>query len=183
MEITIIETPRGYIGLVGGPRGLRAVTHFGPSPDACLAEAEAELRVRPVETARFQEWADALRRYAAGERVEFDLNGNLDPDVGTQFERAVWARLRQVPWGEVVSYGQLAAAVGRPQAVRAVGRAVGRNPWAVVLPCHRVVGADGRLVGYGGGVDLKAALLELEGHQVDRRRLRLRCCRPGCRQE
>ncbi len=179
MEITVIETPRGYIGLVGGPKGLRAVTHFCPLPDGCLAEAESELGVRPVESGRFRAWEDRLRRYAAGEPVEFDPDGSLDPEVGTEFERAVWARLREIPWGRVVSYAQLAAAVGRPEAVRAVGRAVGKNPWAVIVPCHRVVGADGRLVGYGGGIDLKAALLELEGHQVDRQRLRLRCCRPG----
>ncbi len=179
MEITVVGTPSGYIGLVGGPKGLRAVTHFCPSRDACLAEAEMEAGSRPVETDRFRAWEGLLRRYAAGETVEFNLDGSLDPDVGTEFERTVWARLREIPWGRVVSYGQLAAAVGRPGAARAVGRAVGKNPWAVLVPCHRVVGADGRLVGYGGGLDLKAALLELEGHQVDREGLRLRCCRPG----
>jgi|DewCreStandDraft_1066081.scaffolds.fasta_scaffold00246_68 O-6-methylguanine DNA methyltransferase len=183
MEITVVETPRGYIGLVGGPGGLRAVTHFRPSPADCLAEAEAEVGCRPLETDRFRAWEDTLRRYAAGEPVEFDLDGSLDPDVGTPFERLVWAQLRKIPWGQVVSYGRLAASLGRPEAVRAVGRAVGNNPWAVVVPCHRVVGADGRLVGYGGGIDLKATLLELEGHRVDRQRLRLRCCRPGRRHE
>lgn len=182
MEITIIGTAKGYIGLVGGPGGLRAVTHFSPSPGACLAEAELEVGCRPTETDRFRAWEGALRRYAVGEPVEFDLNDSLDPSVGTGFERAVWAQLQKIPWGRVVSYAQMAAALGRPAAVRAVGRAVGRNPWAIIVPCHRVVGGDGRLVGYGGGLGLKAALLELEGHEVDRRQLRLRCCRPGRRQ-
>jgi len=179
VEITIIRTPKGYIGLVGNERGLRAVTHFCPSPEACLAEAEAEVGGPLTVTDRFREWEGPLGRYAGGEPVDFDLDGCLGPEVGTDFERQVWARLRLIPWGKVVSYRELAAAVGRPKAVRAVGRAVGRNPRAVLVPCHRVVGADGRLVGYGGGLGLKAELLELEGHRVDRQRGRLLCCRPG----
>ncbi len=178
MEATIIRTPKGYIGLVGGPGGLRAVTHLRPSPEACLAEAEAEEGGPLTITDRFREWEGLLGRYAAGEPVNFDVDGYLDPEVGTEFEGQVWARLRLIPWGKVVSYRELAAALGRLEAVRAVGRAVGRNPWAILVPCHRVVGADGRLVGYGGGLDLKAELLELEGHRVDRQRLRLLCCRP-----
>lgn len=179
MEVTIIRTPKGYVGLVGSERGLRAATHFCPSPEACLAEAEADVGGPLTPTDRFRAWEGPIGRYAAGEPVDFHLDGGLDPEVGTDFERRVWARLRLIPWGKVVSYRELAAAVGRPWAVRAVGRAVGRNPWAVLVPCHRVVGADGRLVGYGGGLSLKAELLELEGHRVDRQRARLLCCRPG----
>ncbi|MBX7195445.1 MAG: methylated-DNA--[protein]-cysteine S-methyltransferase [Sandaracinaceae bacterium] len=86
-------------------------------------------------------------------------------DEGTPFQRAVWRALGTIPYGQTWSYAELARAIGRPRAVRAVGAANGRNPLAIVLPCHRVIGADGRLVGYGGGLPRKAALLELEGRR------------------
>ncbi len=82
---------------------------------------------------------------------------------GTPFQQQVWRELRKVPYGQTVSYGELARRVGRPGAVRAVGQAVGANPIPIIVPCHRVVGADGSLVGYGGGLEIKSALLRLEG--------------------
>jgi len=100
-----------------------------------------------------------LHAYFAGRLRRFDLP--LRP-VGTAFQRAVWAALVEVPYGVTCSYGELADRIGRPRAVRAVGLANGRNPLAVVVPCHRVIGADGRLTGYAGGLDRKRALLELE---------------------
>jgi AraC family transcriptional regulator of adaptative response/methylated-DNA-[protein]-cysteine methyltransferase len=103
--------------------------------------------------------SDRLRDYFAGERRAFDLPLRL---VGSDFEQAVWAALLEVPYGETRSYADIAADVGRPAAVRAVGRANGMNAVAVVVPCHRVVGSDGRLVGYGGGLWRKERLLELE---------------------
>ena len=90
----------------------------------------------------------------------FDLP--LDPR-GTSFQRRVWAALTAIPWGETRTYAQIAAAVGSPRAVRAVGQANHRNPIPILIPCHRVVGADGTLTGYGGGLELKRKLLELEG--------------------
>ncbi|MFN3763308.1 MAG: methylated-DNA--[protein]-cysteine S-methyltransferase, partial [Anaerolineae bacterium] len=90
----------------------------------------------------------------------FDLPLDLR---GTPFQRRVWEELRRVPYGQTVAYGELARRVGRPGAARAVGRAVGANPVPIIVPCHRVVGADGSLVGYGGGLEIKAALLRLEG--------------------
>lgn len=103
--------------------------------------------------------ADQLARYFAGQLTEFDLP--LAP-AGTRFQRAVWDALRQIPYGETCSYGQLASKIGNPAAVRAVGLANGRNPIALVVPCHRVIGADGSLTGYGGGLDRKRFLLDLE---------------------
>jgi methylated-DNA-[protein]-cysteine S-methyltransferase len=103
--------------------------------------------------------ADQLARYFAGQLTEFDLP--LAP-AGTRFQRAVWDALRQIPYGETWSYGQLASKIGNPAAVRAVGLANGRNPIALVVPCHRVIGADGSLTGYGGGLDRKRFLLDLE---------------------
>lgn len=109
--------------------------------------------------------ADAARQLGAyfdGRLREFSLP--LAPS-GTEFERAVWARLGLIPFGDTAAYGEIAAAVGRPKAARAVGAACRRNPIAVIVPCHRVVGAGGALTGYAGGLDKKAALLALERRQ------------------
>ncbi|AKU19220.1 cysteine methyltransferase [Luteipulveratus mongoliensis] len=100
-----------------------------------------------------------LRAYLAGERDDFDLP--LAPH-GTPFQQKVWQALLQIPYGETVTYGELAARIGSPAASRAVGLANGRNPISVIVPCHRVIGADGSLTGYGGGLERKQALLELE---------------------
>lgn len=100
-----------------------------------------------------------LEEYFRGERYEFDLPLDLR---GTSFQCAVWREILSIPYGKMATYGEIALRVGRPRAYQAVGQAVGANPVAIVVPCHRVVGADGKLTGYGGGVDRKAALLELE---------------------
>ncbi len=102
---------------------------------------------------------EQLLAYFDGRLRDFDVA--LAP-VGTPFQAQVWAALRRVPYGTTTTYGALAAAIGRPSAVRAVGAANGRNPCCIVVPCHRVVGADGRLIGYAGGLERKRALLELE---------------------
>ena len=101
-----------------------------------------------------------LAEYFAGDRREFDLE--LAPE-GTPFERSVWEALRAIPFGETRSYSEIAAAIGHPGAARAVGRANGANPIPIVVPCHRVIGANGSLTGFGGGMENKSRLLELEG--------------------
>ncbi|GAA0935947.1 methylated-DNA--[protein]-cysteine S-methyltransferase [Kribbella koreensis] len=103
---------------------------------------------------------EQLKAYFAGELTQFDLP--LSVRGGSQFERAVWERLKQIPYGEMQTYGDVAKAVGDPGAARAVGVACNRNPIAVIVPCHRVVGAGGKMVGFGGGIPLKRHLLELE---------------------
>ncbi|AUH39709.1 methylated-DNA--[protein]-cysteine S-methyltransferase [Streptomyces sp. CMB-StM0423] len=103
--------------------------------------------------------AAQLAAYFAGERTDFDLPLHLS---GTPFQQRVWEQLRQIPYGETISYGELAERVGNPAASRAVGMANGRNPVGIVVPCHRVVGANGSLTGYGGGIDRKKQLLALE---------------------
>jgi methylated-DNA-[protein]-cysteine S-methyltransferase len=103
--------------------------------------------------------ATQLHEYLAGERTDFDLP--LRPH-GNPFEQLVWAELARIPYGETTSYGEIARRIGHPGSARAVGRANGRNPIAIVLPCHRVIGSDGSLTGYGGGLDLKRTLLTLE---------------------
>jgi methylated-DNA-[protein]-cysteine S-methyltransferase len=100
-----------------------------------------------------------LRAYFAGRLRSFDLP--LAP-VGTEFQRSVWAQLRLIPYGTTVTYGELARRLGSPTAFRAVGLANGRNPISIVVPCHRVIGADGSLTGFGGGMDAKRTLLDLE---------------------
>ncbi len=100
-----------------------------------------------------------LQAYFAGELTDFDLPLQMH---GTEFQRRVWAALCEIPYGETISYGELARWVGNPKASRAVGLANGRNPVAIVVPCHRVIGADGSLTGYGGGLDRKVWLLEHE---------------------
>lgn len=108
------------------------------------------------------DWCTRLDEYFAGTRTEFDLPVRLH---GTPFQVEVWEQLRRIPYGETISYGDLARRVGRPEAARAVGAANGQNPVAIVVPCHRVIGADGSLTGFGGGLAWKQRLLDLERPQ------------------
>ncbi len=103
--------------------------------------------------------ATQLEEYFAGERTEFDLPMELD---GTEFQREVWTELTRIPYGETISYGELARRVGRPKGPRAVGQANGKNPIPIIVPCHRVLASDG-IGGYGGGLTMKRALLAVEG--------------------
>ena len=150
-------------------RLLVAVTDHGLCEISYDADPEAEverlarafgLRVlrsaRPTDEARRQ-----LDEYFAGKRHEFELEIDLRP--AREFGRSVLEELARVPYGELTTYGTLAARAGRPRAARAVGTVMNRNPVPIVLPCHRVVGSTGSLVGYGGGLDRKRQLLELEG--------------------
>ena len=122
---------------------------------------------RPIEPRRdwqrrdgaFVAAREQLDEYFAGTRTSFDLSLLLNGDA---FQALVWAELQRIPYGETVSYGQIAREIGRPDAARAVGLANGRNPIAVIVPCHRVIGADGSLTGYGGGLERKRLLLDLE---------------------
>lgn len=146
-----IDSPLGELLLASDGRALTAV-HMGGAPGPGWQRDPVPLR----------EAADQLQAYFAGELREFDLP--LAP-AGTPFQREVWEALRRIPYGETIGYGELAAAVGRPHAARAVGAANGRNPIAVVVPCHRVIGASGALTGYGGGLGRKRLLLDLEAGQ------------------
>ncbi len=148
---TVVDSPVGPLTLVdqgGALAGLymheqrHLPTSFGPQDDAVLPSVRAQLEA-----------------YFAGTLQEFDLPLAT---TGTPFQQQVWAALREVPYGTTCTYGDLAAAIGRPSAVRAVGAANGRNPVCVVVPCHRVVGAGGSLTGYAGGLERKSWLLALE---------------------
>lgn len=155
----ISETRAGPVTVWVSPEGLRHI-EFGPLPN----EHHLDPPDRLPETLRRA--VGQLREYFAGERTDFDLPLDLS-GVATAFQRQVYERLLEVPYGRVTSYGALAEAVGGPELSRAVGQAVGANPIPIVIPCHRVVGADGRLTGYSGGLAVKIALLRLEGVDVD----------------
>ncbi len=151
-----IDSPIGALHLVASDSGLRRISwphevhteHDGLGPD----DAHPVL----VDAAR------QLAEYFAGDRREFDLPLDLD---GTDFQRQAWLALADVPYGETVSYGEQAERIGRPGASRAVGAANAKNPVPIVLPCHRVVGADGSLTGFAGGLELKRKLLAHERSQ------------------
>ncbi len=121
---------------------------------------EGTPRLMPRETPLLREGREQLLAYLRGELKAFDLP--LDPR-GTPFQRAVWEGLRRIPYGTTCTYGELAARIGTPKAVRAVGQANHRNPLPIFIPCHRVIGKNGALTGYAGGLELKRSLLELEG--------------------
>lgn len=146
---TQMKSPVGKLLLAGDEHALRVLSIEGrPRPDWQLADAP------------FAEAREQLAQYFAGERREFDLA--LDLSAGSGFQRAVWEALLTIPYGETRSYGQIARQVGRPDRARAVGAANGSNPIAIVVPCHRVIGSDGSLTGYGGGLARKRWLLDHE---------------------
>jgi methylated-DNA-[protein]-cysteine S-methyltransferase len=148
-----IDSPLGELLLVGDGR---ALTRLDMSPRGVPPGGRHDPDA-------FEHVEAQLRAYFAGELTEFDVA--LAP-TGTGFQLRVWAALLEIPYGQTASYGAIAAAVGRPDAVRAVGATNGRNPIAVIVPCHRVIGADGALVGYGGGLPRKRLLLELEAEHA-----------------
>ncbi|WP_084300501.1 methylated-DNA--[protein]-cysteine S-methyltransferase [Chitinimonas koreensis] len=149
-----LDSPFGrMVAVADGQNGLLSLS-FGAA-----AEDEARAAGARHAPAALAEVIHQLAQYLAGERRQFELP--LAPE-GTPFQHAVWAQLVQIPYGETVSYGELAAALGQPGAARAVGRANATNPIALIVPCHRVIGGDGSLTGYAGGLPRKQALLAFE---------------------
>jgi methylated-DNA-[protein]-cysteine S-methyltransferase len=140
-------TPVGRFSLEGDDRSLTRIGFGSPSAPAGAADSLSAA-------------AEQLDQYLAGERTAFDLD--LEQQYGTAFERRVWDAVAAIPYGQTATYAEIAERIGSPAACRAVGRANGRNPIAIVVPCHRVIGSDGSLTGYAGGLPMKRALLELE---------------------
>ncbi|MCY3963662.1 MAG: methylated-DNA--[protein]-cysteine S-methyltransferase [Acidobacteria bacterium] len=150
------HTPIGNLRLVGDEAAINRIelpNEAAKAPDVAWEAADGAL------PAALAEAKHQLEEYFAGERREFELPL---ASQGTDFQHRVWDELRRIPFGETISYGELAARIGKPTASRAVGAANGRNPLPVVVPCHRVIGSDGRLTGFGGGLPTKQALLDLE---------------------
>lgn len=157
MYYCYLDTPIGELLLAGEDDALTMIgfpkgsMRRDPEPDWIYNE-------KPLTNARRQ-----LREYFAGDRQDFDLPVKLN---GTEFQVSVLEALQAIPYGETVSYGEIARRIGRPRAVRAVGAANGRNPIPIVVPCHRVIGKSGDLTGFGGGLDTKEALLRLEAENT-----------------
>ena len=156
MKFRLVASPLGNIVVAGDREGLRQVDfQIGRYGVISIPEDWEEDEVFPL----LRRAAEQITAYFEGRRRTFSLP--LAP-LGTPFQHRVWAELLRIPWGSTISYTTLAKRAGRPKAVRAAGAANGRNPISIVVPCHRVVGKDGRLTGYGGGLEKKRALLELE---------------------
>jgi methylated-DNA-[protein]-cysteine S-methyltransferase len=152
---TYLDTPVGTLMLAGcEDHGLRYIS-FQCGKGAKAPEPDWKQSDKP-----FRHVIRQLKEYFRGSRTAFDLK--LHPK-GTAFQKAVWKALERIPYARTRTYGDIARAIGRPTAVRAVGLANGRNPLPIVVPCHRVIGKDGSLTGYGGGLPIKQALLDLEG--------------------
>jgi methylated-DNA-[protein]-cysteine S-methyltransferase len=157
---TLIDSPYGELTLVatdGELSGLYMTDQRHRPPFETFGEPD----VRP-----FGAVIDQLEAYFSGELKEFDLPLRME---GTEFQRRVWSELKRIPYGETRSYGELAEALGKPSASRAVGLANGKNPVGIIVPCHRVIGAGGDLTGYGGGLERKQGLLVFEGALADTR--------------
>ncbi len=159
-----IRTALGWVGVARSERGLLTTTL--PLPTEVEAQDVLEDKVGTalhpaLDDSLLSDTASRLARFYAGEHVDFD-DLPLDDSLGSEFQRLVWAVVRRIPRGETRTYGEVAALTGKPKATRAVGQAMAHNPWPPIVPCHRVVGAGGKLVGFGGGLDLKQKLLEME---------------------
>lgn len=154
---TVIDTPIDPLLLVGDPTGLHEL-HFTPHEPPAGLPRDTDGVLDPAVT--------QLGEYFAGDRVDFDLA--LCP-AGSTFQQKVWMALRDIPYGRTATYGEIATELGQPTASRAVGLANGRNPLAVIVPCHRVIGANGALTGFGGGLERKRWLLDHERAVLARR--------------
>lgn len=150
MQIRIIDSPVGKLRLVAED-GFLTELRFGGEPAVVDGEVEDNRLLDEVER--------QLGEYFRGERKAFDLSLRMK---GTPFQLKDWEALREIPYGETVSYGEIARRIGKPNASRAVGMANHNNPISIIVPCHRVIGKNGKLTGYGGGLNVKQQLLELE---------------------
>jgi len=152
----IIKSPVGILTLVTDNKSLTQIGWENPGAAFVPVADAKEDKNHPV----LLQAAEELDEYFAGKRKTFTVN--VDPE-GTEFQKKVWKALLTIPFGKTKTYGDVAALIENPDAVRAVGGAANRNPIPVIIPCHRVIGADGKLVGFGGGLERKEYLLEIEG--------------------
>ncbi len=151
MEETFYKSPIGYIKITVGNKGITGIDFI-----------RAKSKIKPSNTSNvlLQSCVKQLDEYFQGKRKKFELIINLN---GTEFQKKVWLELLKIPFGQTLSYGEVARKIKNPKAVRAVGQAIGKNPISIVVPCHRVIGKNGKLTGYASGLDRKKWLLEHEG--------------------
>ena len=160
VSYTLFETELGWMGVAGSKVGLRRIVLPCPSREAMLQLTIEGFPEAIGDASFFGDLPERLKRFFEGESVSFDDELDLAP--ATPFRRAVWEATRSIPYGEIRSYSWVAHHIGKPRALRAVGQALGHNPVPIVVPCHRVVNKNGNLGGFGGGLDMKKRLLEIE---------------------
>ena len=160
-----METPIGPIWVASTDKVICAVGLGAEQPEDIFGWLARHVDSGPPQEnpGALSEALSQLRAYFSGDRRAFDLPLDVR---GTDFQRSVWEQVALIPYCETASYGEIARGIGRPESARAVGAAVGANPLPIIIPCHRVIGADGSLTGYGGGLEIKEALLRLEGVEL-----------------
>ncbi len=166
LQATVFESALGWMGVVYSHAGVAGIILPRPGEEEAWRAVRERFPIvdeAPIANAP-DRIVEQLQRYALGERVDFRVT--LDWSGHTSFQRAVWEAARRIPYGETRSYQWLAEAIGRPRAARAVGQALGANPTPIVVPCHRVLTADGRLGGFTGGLEMKRRLLAMERGSV-----------------
>ena len=152
-----VTTDLGVFGVTFSKKGLSGIHFPGKAP-------KDKLELRGQEGPHGRALRDALKTYATGRKVAFQVS--LDLTSGTDFQQKVWRTLRDIPYGQAWTYGEIAKKIGKPKSSRAVGDACKKNPVPIILPCHRVIGSNGSMTGFGGGVTLKKRLLKLEGYKA-----------------
>ena len=160
LRYAIFDTRMGWVGILGSERGLLGATLPQNSSQEILKQLGDRVNQATFDLGSFEDLVHRFRIYFEGHRVTFP--DGLDLSGATPFHRKVWEVTRLIPFGETRSYAWVAEQVGKPKAARAVGQALARNHWAIIVPCHRVLTSDGKLGGFGGGVEMKRYLLNLE---------------------
>lgn len=155
-----IKSPVGLLKLIASEHGLAAILWENDNSKRVRLEPQVFDDTNPV----LKETEKQLHEFFNGKRTTFDLPLDFK---GTPFQKAVWAELLKIPFGTLRTYSDIAKSIGNPKAVRAVGAANGKNPVSIIAPCHRVIGSNGSLTGFAGGVDIKVILLKLENHHID----------------
>ena len=156
----IFQTSRGWIGVLASKAGLQLVTLPQTTRQQAVDSLGKQAKQATLSPEAFRGLTEKLQIYYLGKMTTF--TDKLDFSNATLFQKLVWETTRLIPYGETRSYSWIARQIGKPQAARAVGQALGKNPFLIVVPCHRVIAADGTLGGFGGGLEMKEALLELE---------------------
>jgi methylated-DNA-[protein]-cysteine S-methyltransferase len=160
MQYTVFNTKMGYVGILASKNGLLAITLPQTTRQQAVDALGEQIKQAILSTKSFSDLMKRFQDYYSGKKTTF--NDKLDFSKATAFQRQVWETTRLIPYGETRSYGWIANQIGKPLAARAVGQALGKNPFIIIVPCHRVIAGNGGLGGFGGGMEMKKALLELE---------------------
>ncbi|MBN1644398.1 MAG: methylated-DNA--[protein]-cysteine S-methyltransferase [Dehalococcoidales bacterium] len=160
MYYAVFKTARGWVGILASAKGLLSVTLPQSTQQRAFDSLGQQAKQAEPSPEKLKPSIDSLQTYYSGKKTSFP--DKLDFSFATPFQKRVWEAARLIPYGETRSYGWVAGQIGQPQASRAVGQALGRNPFLIIVPCHRVIASDGSLGGFGGNLEAKRALLELE---------------------